>query len=123
MPAQTLNLTIEQGATFTKTLVWKDSNGDPIDLSGYTARMQIRRTITSCDVLVDATTENGKITLTPEEGKIDIRLEAAETEALDFREAVYDLELQSADGFVTRLVQGTVELSLEVTRPQSQPQP
>ena len=33
---------IEQGATTDFELVWKDSNSDPIDLSFYNGRMQIR---------------------------------------------------------------------------------
>jgi len=40
-------LTIEQGATTDLLLEYKDSNGNPVDLSGYTARMQIRPTIDS----------------------------------------------------------------------------
>ena len=40
-------LTIEQGATTDLLLEYKDSNGNPVDLSGYTARMQIRPSVDS----------------------------------------------------------------------------
>ena len=41
---------------------------------------------------------------------------ATQSAALDFNSAVYDLEIVSPAGVVTRLVQGTVTLSREVTR-------
>jgi hypothetical protein len=40
--AAIVNLTVEQGAYWDQPLLWKDSNGDPVDLTGYTADMQVR---------------------------------------------------------------------------------
>ena len=56
-PAQ-LDLIIYQGATFRKTFGWKSSS---LDLTGYTARMQIREKIKNSTVVADLTTENGGI--------------------------------------------------------------
>ena len=64
MPAAKLNLTIEQGATYKKKFTWKDSAGVAIDLSGYSARMHIRKSKASSDPpLVELTNTNGGIVL------------------------------------------------------------
>ena len=44
MAAAQYDILIEQGATFSRTFVWKDSSEVAVDLTGYTARMQIRKT-------------------------------------------------------------------------------
>ena len=36
------NITIDQGAQWTLTVVYDNNNGTPFDLTGYTARMQVR---------------------------------------------------------------------------------
>lgn len=88
----------------------------PVDLTGYTARMQIRETLDATIILATLTTENGGITLGGAAGTIDLLLDAAATALLDFTNAVYDLELVDTAGVVTRLLSGAVTLSKEVTR-------
>lgn len=114
MPAATYDFEIEQGTTLNKGLVWKGSTGAPVDLSGYTARMQLRPSVSSDTVLLDLTTENGGITLGGALGTITLHFTAAQTAALP-KGGVYDLEM-IIDGNVTRLIQGAVSLSKEVTR-------
>lgn len=116
MAAGTYDIFIEQGATFVKGIIWKDSEGDPVDLDGYTARMQFRPSVNSNTIYFSCTTENGRITLGGALGTIDISIDADDTAAFEFISAVYDLELESAGGFVTRLLEGGVEVSKEVTR-------
>ena len=116
MTAAVYNLYIEQGATFQKTLTWKDSSGTPINLTGYTSRMQFRRSAASADALYTASTTNGDITLGGSAGTIAIAIDATDTAAFDFGCAAYDLEVESAGGIVYRLLEGGVEVSLEVTR-------
>lgn len=113
--AGTLHITIEQGATFKPVMTWKDQNGALIDLTGYTARMQIRETVESTVVIYEATTANGKLILGGALGTITFDFPATDTAGLSFDEAVYDLELD-AGGIVTRLLKGDVYLSPEVTR-------
>lgn len=116
MPAATYDLFIEQGATFVKTITWNDSASDPVNLTGYTARMQFRSSVNSSTVLFSATSTDGRITLGGALGTIAIAFDADDTAAFTFVSAVYDLELESASGFVTRLLEGGVEVSKEVTR-------
>jgi hypothetical protein len=123
MAAGKLPLYIEKGATFRYTLTWQ--NGEPpapVDLASYTARMQIRAPgsasgVNGGAVLIELTTENSRIALQGggELGRIDLHLTATDTETLAGIRGVYDLELvQGVD--VTRLLEGEVTLSPEVTR-------
>lgn len=110
------DLIIYVGATFTRRVVWKDSLGALIDLTGYTARMQIRQSVRNPAILLTLTTENGGITLGGAAGTVDLLLTSTQTAALTARAGVYDIELIDSTGVVTRLLQGAVEISPEVTR-------
>jgi hypothetical protein len=118
MPAAKLNLAIDQGATFKHVMSLKagSATSPAMDLTGYKARMQVRPELASDEVLIELTTENGRITITPSIGELMLKLTPAETTALSFSKAVYDLELESLNGDVTRLLQGNVSLSRQVTR-------
>jgi hypothetical protein len=119
MSAGIYDIYIEQGATFQKIITWKDSSGTAINLTGYIARMQFRSQPTSDTVLFEATTENGRIALGGAAGTVTITITATLTAGFDFGCAVYDLELQSSSqsgAVVTRLLEGSVNVSKEVTR-------
>ena len=117
MSAFKLNLKIDQGATFDKSVTWKVGKpAVPVDLTGATARMQIRPKIDSATVLVELTTENGRIALGGVTGDVTLTIEAAITTDFAWREGVYDLEIIFADTTVKRLLSGSVAVSPEVTR-------
>lgn len=116
MTAATHNIVIEQGATFRLNLLWKDSAGSPVNLTGYTARMQVRRRYNDPDILLNFTTENGAIVLGGAAGTIQVTGLATVTDDIPAKPSVYDLELVSGSGFVTRLIEGSVTITPEVTR-------
>lgn len=119
MPAAKLNLSIEQGATWRHSLALKAGAGasaPALDLTGYTARMQVRAELAAPVALLELTTGNGRIAITPLDGRLDLLVSATDTGALDFDRAVYDLEIESAGGEVTRVLTGGVMLSKQVTR-------
>lgn len=116
MPAGKYDITIEQGSTFKLGLRLVDTASVPIDLTDYTARMQVRREVYSETVLLELTTENGRIAILPSNGSVLLEVEAEATAELSFNAAVYDLETISGSGEVARILQGTVTLSKEVTR-------
>ena len=116
MTAGILNLTVEQGATFSRVITWRDANEAAINLTGYTARMQARRSIGAGSTFINLTTENGGITLGGAAGTITLTISATDTAALTEQSGHYDLEVVSAGGVVTRLLQGEITVSKEVTR-------
>lgn len=87
----------------------------PVDLQGFTARMQLREKATSDSVILELTTENGRLAIDNTTKQILISLNATITSSLDFKHAVYSLELEK-NSVVTQLVQGTVLLETEVTK-------
>lgn len=119
MPAAKLNLSIDQGATWRYQLAVKagpTASAPALDLTGYSARMQLRTEVSAAQPIIELSSFNGRITITPLAGTLDLHIAATDTAALAFSTAVYDLEIESAGGEVTRLLRGTVALTPEVTR-------
>jgi hypothetical protein len=116
MAAANYNFEIEQGATLLKPIVWKDSVGAAVNLTGYTAKMQVRQNASSDEILLELSSANNKIAITSLTGTITLIFSAATTAAIDWKRGKYDLELTSADGTVTRLIEGEITVSREITR-------
>ncbi len=118
MQPASLDLTIYKGSTFVKSIQWK--TGDPavaVDLTGCTARMQVRKSPCDSVILESLTTENSKIVITePLNGKLEIRISASVSSAYTFVSGVYDLELVFTNGTVTRIIEGNFIAMPEVTR-------
>ena len=112
--AGSYNFTIEQGATFNLLMTWRIDNV-AVNLTGYTARLQARIDVDETDTILSLTTGAG-ITLGGAAGTITLDQTATQTALLPTGEYVYDLELQSSGGIVTRLLQGELNISAEVTR-------
>lgn len=114
MAVITYNLEVDQGATYSKKFVWKDSTGTPYNLTTYSARMQIRRSVGASSFMVELTTANGGIVLGGALGTIEIVISETNSKLLT-GDGVYDLELVNGP-IVTRFAEGSVVLSKEVTR-------
>ena len=108
------NIEIEQGATWKRLLTLRDSASALIDLSGYTALLQIRSSVKSNKKLVELTETSG-LTLGGAAGTLLITFSDAITAALDFETAVYDLKINSGSE-TTRLLEGKVTLDKQVSR-------
>lgn len=124
MIAGTYNILCQQGSSFGRTIAIEQprtpTEENPAEyeiypLTNHTARMQVRRTVDSATPLITLTTENGRISINGADGLINLNISAADTAALT-SSGVYDLEIISAGGLVSRVIQGTFTLSPEVTR-------
>jgi len=120
MSAGIHNIVVEQGATFNQTYTWK-INSNPVNLASYTARMQVRGNGSGKswiqDQVISLTSDvDGGIVLGDSAGTIAVSISATTTTALLPGKYFYDLELESNDGTVTRLLKGTFTVSAEVTR-------
>jgi hypothetical protein len=113
-----LDLEIYKGSTFVKVIQWK--TGTPptaVNLTGCTARMQIRKSVNDSTVLDNLTTENGKLEIfAPSNGSFKILIPAATSSAYNFTSAVYDLEIVFSDLTVVRIIEGCFIAVPEVTR-------
>jgi hypothetical protein len=87
----------------------------PVDLAGYTARMQIRPTLTSTTIIQELTTANGGVVIDNVLKTITILISASQTTVLNFSTAVYSLELVAGTEVVP-FCGGNVTLVPEVTR-------
>lgn len=123
MLAGAYNFTIEQGATFTRLIEIEYPDPDdltvfvPFDLTGYSASMQIRRTIDSPTPQITLTDSNGRIEIQSASVANAIRLTLSPEEtALVETDGVYDIEIEDNSGVVSRILKGTVTLSRQVTR-------
>ena len=115
MPAGIYNIIAEQGATLSRTITWRDTNSQPINLTNYTARMQVRNDYDSPTAVLTLTTENGGITLGGAQGTVIMTVSASAMALIASGSYVYDLELVLSD-VVTRLIQGSFAVNAEVTR-------
>lgn len=109
------NFQVDQGSVFDVSLTYK-VGGTAIDLTGWTARMQVRATVDSSTVLLDLSTANDRIRV-GSGGLIRLVLDDTDTAALDWQRGVYDLELTNPTGdTLPKLLRGYVLVRPEVTR-------
>jgi len=105
------NLTIDQGSTFSAIIDVTDTEDNILVLTGYTVAAQIRKTYAS-STAVNFTGSVSNATL----GEITISLTPTQTNALVAGRYVYDAEITSAGGTVTRVIEGQVEVTPGVTQ-------
>jgi len=116
-----LTISLYQGQTFNDVLALSDDvSGLPVDLTGYTARMQARFDITDTTPVFTWSTATGEIVIDGPNGTITFAVTPTATAALptnnDITVLVYDLVLSSGAGYVERTVQGAVVIYPGVTR-------
>lgn len=106
------NLSIDQGTTYSVTIAVADNTGSARNLTGYTARAQLRRSY--------YTTANTAFTVgidNPTGGEIDLGLTATQTSGLKAGRYVYDVELvANATSTVERIVEGIITVYPEATK-------
>tara|TARA_B110001454_G_scaffold210682_1_gene225455 strand:- start:1007 stop:1354 length:348 start_codon:yes stop_codon:yes gene_type:complete len=114
MPAGIYNFTCEQGTTFLRDIEVTNFDDTIRDLTGYTARMQVRRDMEASSALIELTTENGRMQILSALGTVSLVISATDTAALT-QGGIYDLEIMNNDGAVERLLQGNFNLDENVT--------
>ncbi len=125
VPAK-FDFTLPQGTTFKKSMTyWLDKKaGIAKDLTGYTARMQIRTFRPRLKVtepppedllLMELSTANARIKLGNAKHNIIWTIALADTNAINWDLGSYDMELTSPANEVDRLLYGTVTVTPQVT--------
>ena len=116
MSAGTYDFQFDQGTDYNIPIRLSDAEGEALNLSGFKARMQIRRFSWSPELIDDLSSENGRIDIDQENGLMTLHFSNEKTSSFPIADLVYDLELTSSEGRVSRIMQGAVEISAEVTR-------
>ena len=105
------NIVIDQGADYSASIDVTDSDGDNIDLTGYTAAGQIRKSYSSTTAVDFAVSVASPGTL----GVLNISLTNTQTNNMKAGRYVYDIEITSSGGIKTRVLEGQVEITAGVT--------
>jgi len=121
MTAAEYTLPIQQGATFTFSIMWEDDSNTPIDLTGYQAKFQIRDIngllvmssssfdstddTAGCEIVLGGAA--GTITVTAPESLTQTALFSPATASTSYR---YGLSLKSPGNITTTLLSGQVQL-------------
>ena len=111
------NLTIDQGADWYVNFTYYTdaTQTTPVNLTGYTAALQLRSEPYDSTSALSLATGSG-ITITGATGFIAVHATASQTGAIQSGYYYYDLEITSPTGIVTRLVQGQITVTPQVTR-------
>lgn len=115
MPAGIYDITAEQGATFARTITWRDASATPINLTGCTAKMQVRKSVDADTAVLTLSSSSG-ITLGGTAGTVALEVTSTKMSQVPAGLYYYDLELTNVSGKVTRLLQGKFTVTREVTR-------
>lgn len=102
------NITIDQGTDFATSIDVTDDDGDPTDLSGFTGAAQMRKHYTSSN--------SYSFTVAVANGSVTLSMNSATTANISAGRYVYDCELTSGSNVVTRIVEGIVTVTPQVTR-------
>lgn len=107
----TINLDVQQGADFYRTMTVVDNNKNIINLTNYTIAGQIRKSYSDADyVSFDITKTNASL------GKMSISLTNLVTDTLTASKYVYDIEITAGNGIKHRIAEGIITTSQNVTR-------
>ena len=105
------NIYIDQGSDFTTVISLTDSNNDALNLTGYSALAQIRKTYGSTTIAATFTT-----VLTADSGQLALSLTDTVTAAMGSGRYVYDVVLTDGSGDKTRVLEGQAVLTPGVSR-------
>lgn len=111
--ATALDIHVDQGSDVRVPIAFIDDFSE-LDLTGYTARMELRLSASSKRVVDRLTTENSRISI--EKETLTLLWPHEVTENLPAGSYVYDLELAPEGGEVTRVLSGRVQVCKEVTQ-------
>lgn len=104
------NLVVDQGTTYSTSIDVIDDYGNLIDLTGYSAAAMMRKHYASSNATSFVTVVNVSTS------QVTLSLTANTTANLIAGRYVYDCELTDANNNISRLVEGIVTITPQVTR-------
>lgn len=107
--AQKVNIVLDQGTTFNTDFTFTDENDNPIDFTTFQGSSQMRKSP------ISVTSHTFTVSL-GNTGIIALSMNAATTSTITAGRYLYDLEVVSSSNVVSRLVEGIVTVTPEITR-------
>jgi hypothetical protein len=104
------NIIIDQGTDFAAVIDLQTTSSAPFNLIGHTVAAQMRKNYSSSTATTFNCSHNGA------DGQISITLGKAVTTVLEPGRYLYDIEITTAGGSVTRVVEGTATVTPGMTR-------
>lgn len=105
------NIFIDQGANYSNIVTVSGTNGNALDLTGYTVASQMRKSYTSSTAYsLNATVYNASA------GQVRMTLSASQSEVIPPGRYLYDLEIASGSGAKTRVVEGIATVTPQITQ-------
>jgi hypothetical protein len=109
------NFEVDQNTTFSFIVEYKDNDGLPIDLTGATAKMQVRDTKGGSKLAFSLTSPAGGITISPLLGQLTIKMTPTQTNKLFYPKSSYDIMITDSNTNKIKLLEGFLTLSRSVT--------
>jgi len=109
------NFEVDQNATFSFIVEYKDNDGNPIDLDGSSAKLQVRDTAGGSKLAFSLTSPNGGIIIDEPNGKLTIKMTPTQTNKLFYPKSSYDIMVTDSNLNKIKLLEGFITLSRSVT--------
>ena len=109
------NFEVDQNATFSFVVEYKDENDNVIDLTGASAKMQVRDVKGGSKLAVTLTSPSGGIVINGSLGKLTVTLTPTQTNKLFYPKSVYDIMVVDSNGNKIKLLEGFMTLNRSVT--------
>jgi hypothetical protein len=109
------NFEVDQNATFSFIVEYKDENDNAIDLTGASAKMQVRDTKGGSKLAVTLTSPSGGITIDAPSGKLTVKMTPTQTSKIFYPKSSYDVMVVDSNGNKIKLLEGFMTLNRSVT--------
>ncbi len=109
------NFEVDQNATFSFIVEYKDNNGVAINLTGASAKMQVRDTKGGSKLAFSLTSPSGGIVIDPTNGKLTIKITPTQTNKMFYPKSSYDIMITDSNSNKIKLLEGYMTLSRSVT--------
>lgn len=110
-----LTLTLRRNATFDPVFIWKDEDGDPIDMTGCTVEMTVKDSSNSRASKLHLHSNDGSLTLEGSSGRISANVPPAQLSRLKIGKMVFDLRVAFPSGYFAVIAEGDVDVLSGVT--------
>ena len=110
------NFEVDQNATFIFEVQYTlEDEVTPIDITGASAKMQVRDTQGGSKLAFTLTSPSGGITINGPQGKLSVKMTPTQTNKLFYPKSSYDIMIIDSNGNKIKLLEGFMTLNRSVT--------